>query len=549
VPEMAHSGEDHGKASVVGGLDDVIVLEGPAGLDNRCGACLCRREKAIGEGEEGVAGHGHRRALGRGEAEFGHAKGGDARGIAAVHLPGTDADGAAIHGIDDGVGFNMFTDLEGEKHVGEFGIRGRAPRDDFQVGLCDDAVIDVLYQQSAGDGFIGCAARVDIGQAVCFEHAQVFLGGEDIERGGLNVGRDDDFGENFDDFGGGFCVQSAIQRDDTAEGRDRVAFKGAVVGVQHCRAGGDAAGVGVFDDGNGGGIKFGHQLERGVGVVDVVVGEFFSLQDLRGGRTGALFERCVERGALMRVFAVAHGLFEIAGEGNLARVIGILRGEPAGDCGIVTGRVGIGAGRQFFAKVEGCRAVIRGHVFEHGRIICGVGDNGDEGVIFGGGAHHGGAADIDVFDAFIVIRALGHRRGEGVEVDDDKVDIADAVVFLRAFMVGIVADGQNSAMHLWVQCFHAAIHHFGKARVIRDFLDRKARVFERLERAAGGEDFHAVFCKALREIDEAGFVGHGYQGAFDLGGGGGGHGGVFSVRVCHGTELIVSRHSLQVVGK
>ena len=60
------------------------------------------------------------------------------------------------------------------------------------------------------------------------------------------------------------------------------------------------------------------------------------------------------------------------------------------------------------------------------RVVGGGGDDGDVGEVFGGGADHGGAADVDVFDD-LVEGDVGFGGGllEGVEVDDDHVDGLD----------------------------------------------------------------------------------------------------------------------------
>ena len=60
---MAHAGEHHGDAVLVGGGDDLVVAHRAARLDDGGGAGLDGREQAVGEGEEGV--RGDDRALGQ----------------------------------------------------------------------------------------------------------------------------------------------------------------------------------------------------------------------------------------------------------------------------------------------------------------------------------------------------------------------------------------------------------------------------------------------------------------------------------------------------
>ncbi len=68
----------------------------------------------------------------------------------------------------------------------------------------------------------------------------------------------------------------------------------------------------------------------------------------------------------------------------------------------------------------------------------GIGDDGDGAVIFGGGADHRGAADVDVFDR-LVKSAVGLGDGllEGVEVDADEVDGLNVVLLHRGEVSGL----------------------------------------------------------------------------------------------------------------
>ena len=73
---------------------------------------------------------------------------------------------------------------------------------------------------------------------------------------------------------------------------------------------GYAAGVGMFDDNAGGLVAEGFDaFQRGIGIGNIVVGQFLALQLLGGGNRAA--GRCffpVKRRVLMRVFAITHGL-------------------------------------------------------------------------------------------------------------------------------------------------------------------------------------------------------------------------------------------------
>ena len=56
VPEMAHAGEHHGDAGLVGGRDHLVVAHRAARLDHRRRAGLDRGQQPVGEGKERVGG-------------------------------------------------------------------------------------------------------------------------------------------------------------------------------------------------------------------------------------------------------------------------------------------------------------------------------------------------------------------------------------------------------------------------------------------------------------------------------------------------------------
>jgi len=56
VPEEPAAGEDHGQAVFVGGLDDLLVADRAAGLDDGPHPGLRRSVDPVPEGEEGVGG-------------------------------------------------------------------------------------------------------------------------------------------------------------------------------------------------------------------------------------------------------------------------------------------------------------------------------------------------------------------------------------------------------------------------------------------------------------------------------------------------------------
>ena len=124
--------------------------------------------KAVGEGEKGVGG-GYT-TLQRKDGLHGA----EAGGVYAAHLAGADAEGLAVAGIDDGVGFDVLADAPGKEQAAQFFGGGRAPGDDFELGFGDAAGIGILQQQAAGDVLDDGARR----GGVDFDQAEILFGGE-----------------------------------------------------------------------------------------------------------------------------------------------------------------------------------------------------------------------------------------------------------------------------------------------------------------------------------------------------------------------------------
>ena len=108
----------------------------------------------------------------------------------------------------------------------------------------------------------------------------------------------------------------------------------------------------------------------------------------------------------------------------------------------------------------------------------------------------------------------GDGRCKRVEVYHHHVDRLDAVRGHDAVILAAAA--QNAAVHLGVQGFDPAVHHFGEAGVVRHFGDVQALFLQQAVGAAGGQQFHAHVAQGAGELDNARLVGDADQGAFDL---------------------------------
>src|SRR5690606_29552080 len=136
-----------------------------------------------------------------------------------------------------------------------------------------------------------------------------------------------------------------------------------------------------------------------------------------------------------------------AGKAAIGAVLEIdLAGEPARDGAVIGGRAGIGLGGELLAQFIGNATGLDG--LEDLRIVGRVDNDGHICVVLGGGADHGGAANVDIFDDIVIGRAGGDGLFERVEVDRDQINGTDLVLIHGRLVGGVVADREQAAMHL-----------------------------------------------------------------------------------------------------
>ena len=127
---------------------------------------------------------------------------------------------------------------------------------------------------------------------------------EDLARRIVEPRRCDRFHEELCHLRRGIAIDRAIDANDSAERRHRIAFQRALVGFGQRTRDRRAAGIGVLDDRADRLLKLLRQVPRRLQIDDVVVAEFLALKLLA---VGDALPRAVgiQRRLLMRVFAVA----------------------------------------------------------------------------------------------------------------------------------------------------------------------------------------------------------------------------------------------------
>ncbi len=273
----------------------------------------------------------------------------------------------------------------------------------------------------------------------------------------------------------------------------------------------------MLDDGagrGGRGIELGDAFIGRVGVVQVVVGELLALHLARGGDAVARDRRAIERGALVRVLAIAQRLGEASAEGaEVGRGIVEHGREPVGDRRVIGRGASISLGGEAFPQRQRRRAAMSCKLGGDGRIVGGLDDDRDVGMVLRRGADHRRAADVDVLDAVVIACAPRDRVLERVEVDDEEIDRGDAVGRHGARMLFVGADREQAAMDFRMQRLDAAVHHLRKPGEIGDVAHREPGRGERLGGAAGRDELDAVSRERAGEIDEPGLVRHREKGA------------------------------------
>ena len=222
-------------------------------------------------------------------------------------------------------------------------------------------------------------------------------------------------------------------------------------------------------------------------------------------------------GALVRVLAVGelHHLLVVAQD--VAREVAFGLGEPVGDQKVVVGRAVEGLGGEVAAGGRRELAAVCLELVEHGGVVVGFGDDGHALVVLGGGADHGGPADVDHLDDGVLGRAA--LRGdlfERIEADDDHVDRLDAVLGDGLHVLGVVAPGQDARLDARVHGLDAAAEHLGELGDVGHLGDRDALVAEHPGGAAGRDDLDSHAGQGARELFETGFVEDGDESSFDL---------------------------------
>ena len=488
-----------------GGLDHLVVADGAAGLDDRADAGVDQDLRAVGEREERVGGgeRALRAVAGPGDGQL--------AGVHPVDLAHADTYGGAVAGEQDGVGLHRTAGAPRERQVGQLGVGERlAAGEGPGRGVVASGVDHVapLEQQTAGDRPQVVAAAP---QRRADEQPDVLLGLEDLHRSLVVRRRDQHLGEDLGHLGRHLHRHRHVGSDHASERRRRVTLVSLAVCLGHVGADRNAARVGVLDDRDGRLVEVVRRPPSRVAVDVVVVGHLLAVQLRRLRQAGLRLEAVgEERGALVRVLAVAQHRLAVPRRAHPGRVAGPLGGvgehvaHPRGHVHVVRRGVDEGLCREPLAL--GQREPAGADRLQHVGVAVGRGDDRDRRVVLRGRAHHRRAADVDLLHALVGAGAAHHGLGERVQVRHHQVERLDPEVG-KLLHVGLEpAVGEDAGVHLGVQRLHPAVEALGEAGQVLDPGHRQPELLDQRGGAAGGDQRHAGVVKPAHEVLEPGLV-------------------------------------------
>jgi len=316
---------------------------------------------------------------------------------------------------------------------------------------------------------------------------------------------------------GGGGVDRLVERDDAAEGAQRVGRKRALVGLQRAGAERDAAGVVVLDDDARGLGEIAHEAARGVEVEQVVERQLLAVMLLdHRQHVHPRADLVVVGGPLVGVLAVGQVDDLLVGAHVQRReVLGCL-GEPARDGGVVAGGVGERLGGERLARRHRQQSVGHAQLVEDRVVGLGARDHRRERMVLRGRTDHRRAADVDVLDDVGGWQAARDAALERIEVHAHQVDVLDAVLCHGIDVRLFVAHGEQAGVEARVQRLDAAVHDLGKAGEGLDRADVEVGRGELRRGAACRHELDAKPGEAAREVEDPALVGDREQRAADL---------------------------------
>ena len=138
MAEVAHVGEDHRDAVLIGGGNHLFVANRTTGLNDAAHANGSSGINTVAEREEGVGRHSRTFHFQTFITGFNP---GDFGGVNAAHLACAYPDGHILFGVHNGVGFNEFRNDPAEQRIAQLLLGRLAFGNHAQFAFCDHTQI------------------------------------------------------------------------------------------------------------------------------------------------------------------------------------------------------------------------------------------------------------------------------------------------------------------------------------------------------------------------------------------------------------------------
>mmetsp|Transcript_37656 Transcript_37656/g.83841 ORF Transcript_37656/g.83841 Transcript_37656/m.83841 type:complete len:546 (+) Transcript_37656:764-2401(+) len=532
MPEVAHAGGEQHNSVLVAAVHGILVAQGaPRVHDGAHARLACNFHRVVpGEGEEGVTGQHGTLDLVTGLLQ------GDAHAVDPVGLPAAHTQQLAVLSHSDGVTLHVLHGPPCKLEVLQLLGAGLGLRHGGEGDLLGCQIVSVLVQpaarhlaqgQAAGGARLGLQDAQVLGLTLQGLQASRGVAGSNhdlVEHAGLVVSG----GPELADLLGQLLIHNAIEGDNAAKRADGVGPDGQAVRLLQVLTAGNATGVGVLDNDAAGGGVVAHALVGGIGVQIVVVAHLLApVHDAGGNTPGAVLPEGgvgVEGGLLVRVLPVPQGGSQLQRHRHHGGGAGAhLLPQPLRHLGVIAGAVLESLPGQVLAElcrllaVSPCR-----QLDEQLGVVGGVHHHSHVGHVLRSSADHGGAADVNVLHTHLEGRGRvgGDGLAEGVQVHNHHVDRLDLVLLNGGHVLLLVTDGEDAAMHSWVQGLDAAIQHLWEAGHLLHLLDRNALLLDGGGCAAGGDDVKTQVMQALDQHIQVGLIRNRDQGSAASGHGG-----------------------------
>lgn len=455
-------------------------------------------------------------------------------------LASADTDHLTVLGVANRVRLGVLESDGGHGKIalGVLGDGGGLGGDNLLERLGGDlAVVAALHESLAEHLAVLVLGGLEAEVGLEHNEATLLLGLEDLKGIVIVAGGHDTVTHLSLEHHGGILVHDVGESGEVTKGRHGVSLAGTEVGEGGVGEGkvaalhlvslvldlgerdgdGSTGGADVLEGGSGGNVESGAELTNelpGVGGVEEVDVTGVAVEHLEGHRGAS--DAAERGGSLVRVAAVLERSLDGVGASD-SRGGGLdLLGKVRGDGTIVLSREGEGGSGEGLAEGHGGAAVVLTHSVHEGSVLGGAGHDGHGRVVLGSSAEHGGATNVDVLHAGGKVGSAGDGLLEGVEVEHDHVDSANAVVnhVLSVFLVA--ANSKDTTVDLRVERLDATVEHLRGTSHLSDVLDDKASIAESLGGTASGEELNALLGEELAKGEKLTLVTHTEESALHL---------------------------------